>query len=118
MINFARNGAGAESVVDINHRETHRTAVQHSEKCCDSAKAGPVAHTGRNGNHRHANKTCHHTRQGPLHTRDNNQRSRRAQSRMLGQEPMNSGNANVVQPIGDVSHELARETRLLGNRKV
>ena len=118
MVNFARTGAGAESVVDIDHRETDRTAIQHSEECRNSTKAGPVAHTGRNGNHWRANKTRNHTRQGPLHTRDDNQRSRRAQARMLGQEPMNSGNANVVQPIGDVSHELARETRLLGNRQV
>src|SRR5262245_55472485 len=99
MINQTRNIRSAKPVVDVDYGTARRAAVQRSEECRNSAETGAVADRRWDGEHGHRYQAGHHARQGPLHTGDDDDHARRIEACPLAEQPMQSGDADVVETL-------------------
>jgi hypothetical protein len=99
--------AAPEAVVDVDDRHAERTAVQHAEQRRDAAEAGAVADARRHGDDRHATRpatTLGSAPSMPATTMITRAAARRARSPSSG----GAGDADVVQPVDVVAHQLGR----------
>src|SRR5688500_1650129 len=67
---YPRCGARrAESIVDVNHRQSRCAAVQHTEQRCNATERRAVSDTRRHRNDWHGDKTTNYRRQRSFHSR-------------------------------------------------
>ena len=115
---LGRSEAGAEAVVNVDHGQPARAGVQHAEKCSNSAKRGAVPDTGRDTDHRCADKARDHAWQRPLHPCDDHDRPGGFETAALLEKPVQTGDTNVEDPADGDTHQLGRQGRFLRNRDV
>ena len=84
----------------------------------EPAETGAVPDARRHGDDRHAHEAADDARQRPFHAGDDDDDARGGQAGVLGEEPMESCDADVVEPIDDVAHQLGRDRRLFRDRQV
>ena len=118
MVDQARLVAGAEAVVDVDHRHAARARVQHGQKRRDPAERRPVAHARGHGDDRARHQPRHDARQGSLHARHGDDHAGLRQLVGAGEQAMDAGHAHVVAAHDVVSQELRRHRRLFGHRHV
>jgi hypothetical protein len=67
---------------------------------------------------RNANQAAYYRGQRAFHSGANNQHGCLLQSRVLGQQAMQPGNANIGHQIDMVAHQLGGNSRLFGYRQI
>jgi hypothetical protein len=118
MVDGAGNRSGAEAVVDVDHRDSARAAVQHRQEGGHPAETGSVPYAGGYGYDRDIDKACHNARQCAFHTGDYDHHTRSDEPAVLGEEAMKAGDADIDDPVYAIAHDFRGDRRLFGNRKV
>ena len=110
--------AGAESVVDVDHRDAARAGVEHGEQRGDAVERGAVAHARGTGDHGTGGKASHHTRKRALHAGHRHDGRGAGDIVGVGEQPMDARDTRIV----DTEHAAAEHLRgvrgLLGNEDV
>jgi hypothetical protein len=109
VIDGAGDGSGAEPVVDVHDRDAGRARIQHCQKRSDPAEARAIPHTSGDRNDRRPHQTANHTRQRAFHARDGDDDARGLQPFSFCEQPMESRDADVIQPVDDVTHHFCRD---------
>src|SRR5262249_50977436 len=118
MVDQRRNRSGSEPVVDVHHRDAVGAAVEHPEERGQAPEARPVPDARRHSDDRDADKPCDDARQRPLHPGDDDDHPRGAEALVLAQQPVQTRDADVVQPADRVAHHLRGTRCLFCNRQV
>ena len=118
MVDAAGHGRGTEAIVDVDDGHAGRAGVQHAEHRRHPAEARAVADAGRYGDDRHADQAANHARKRAFHAGDGDEHAGPLQSILFAQETMQAGDADVVETINGVAHELRRDDGLFGDRQV
>ena len=109
---------GAEAVVDADDGHAARARGVHRQQCRDALEAGAVTDGRRHGDDRPAGEAADHARQRALHAGDDDHRVRRCDAVEVGEHAVQTGDADVVQPVGLQCVGGERDRRLVGNRHV
>ena len=115
MIDHAGHVARAEAVVDVHHRDPAGAGIQHTQQRGDPAEAGPVAHAGGHGDHRAVGQTPDHRGQRPLHTGHGHDDPGAHDLLQVAQQPVDAGDAHVVEPDDPVAQGFGGHGGLLGH---
>ena len=118
MIDHAGDAPCTKPVVDIHDGDTVGAGVEHAQQRRNAAEAGAVADTRRHGDHRHVHHAGDDAWQRPLHPRDDDDDAGVLEAAALAQDPMNAGDADVVQPLDVVAHQVGGDRGLLGDADV
>ena len=104
---------GAETVVDVDHRDARRAGVEHREQGRDPAEGGAVPDAGRHGDDRRTDQTADDAGQRALHPGDDDKAVGLGQSVALGEQAVQTGHADVGDPA-DIGTEGASDDGRLG----
>ena len=116
---YPRSQAGrAKSVIDIYHRHAARAGVEHPQQGGNPAVAGAVPDAGRDRDHRNVDQPADHTWQRTFHAGDDDQDSRATQPFVFTEQTMQAGNADVIEPIDGVTHDLRSDGSFFSDRKI
>ncbi|HKF65569.1 MAG TPA: hypothetical protein VKB36_03545 [Vicinamibacterales bacterium] len=104
-----------ESVINVDHRDARRTAVEHAEEGGNAAETGAVADAGGDGDNRDAHQTRDHTRQRPFHAGNHDDGARGGKPLTLAEKPVKTSNPDVVNALDRISHQLGRNGGFFGD---
>ena len=113
-----RNTPGAKTVVDIDNRYTGAAAVEHSQECGKALEVGPVTHAGRQRHDRRGGDAGDDARQRPFHTGGNDDHVGVLDHRAIGEQPVHTGNTDIVDPVDVAPEEFRRYRGFLGHRNI
>jgi hypothetical protein len=105
-------------IVDIDDGDAVCAAVQHPEQRGDATKTGAIPDAGRYRNHRYADKPGDNARQGAFHARDDDDHARALQATVFAQDAMDARDADVVQSLNGVPHDLGGHSRLFRDLQI
>ena len=83
-----------------------------------AAEARAVADAGRDGDDRHVDQAADHARQRAFHAGDDDDDAGGGEAVVLGEQPVQAGDADVVEPVDRVAHDLAADDRFFGDREI
>ena len=112
-IDQAGNVSCAETVIDIDHGDVAGTAIQHAEQRGKPVKAGPITHAGGNGDDGTGDQAADHTGQGAFHAGADHYHPRLCQALAIVHQAVNSGDADIVDGVHIIAHQLRRDLRFL-----
>ncbi len=89
-----------------------------AEQRREAAEAGAVADAGRHGDDRHVDQAADDAGQRAFHAGDDDDDAGGGEAVVLGEQAVEAGDADVVQPVDRVAHDLGGDRGLLGDRQV
>src|SRR5215217_6271756 len=107
-----------ETVVDVHHRHSRRTRVEHPEEGGQPTERGAVPHRRRYGDERYADQSADDTRQRTLHAGDHDQAVRSVKPLPLAEHSVQAGHANVRDDVDCGTEDPSRRRRLRSHRSV
>ena len=93
----------AKSVVNVDHGQTGRAAIQHAEQGRQSAQARAIPHAGWYGHNGRIDQPTDDGRQSAFHPGHHNQNVGSPKSVRMRQQAVNSGNADIIERLGRVA---------------
>src|SRR6185437_16058418 len=87
---------GTEAVVDVDNTDVWRAGVEHAEERGCSGEGGSVADGGGDGDNRHSDEAADDTGKRTFHAGADDDGIGGGEGVALGEEPVNAGDANVV----------------------
>src|SRR2546422_915452 len=102
MIDAARSGGRAESVVDVDDGDAGRAGAQHGEQGGQAPERRPVADAGGPRDDRHLDESAYDTGERAFHAGDDDDHARGAKYVGLRQEAVNSGDPDVGEALDAV----------------
>ena len=118
MVDARGEEAGAEAVVDVDDGDAGRAGVEHGEERGETLERGAVADARRDGDHGDVDEPADDARERALHPRDGDDDARALQLADVGEQALEPGDADVVEPHDAVPERLGRLGGLLGDRQV
>ena len=115
MIDSASDARRSKPVVDVDDAHAACAAVEHSEQRRNAVEADAVTDTRWHGNHGNAHEATDHAGQCAFHSRDHDENARAMQPILRLKEAVQAGDADVVETIDAVSHELGCHYSLFGD---
>ena len=110
------NARGAKTVVDVHDGNIGSAGIEHTEQRRDAAEAGAVADAGGHGDHWQRDETTDDAGEGSFHSGNaNNDASLRELALAMLEQAMNTGDADIVELIGAVTHHTRGEEGFFGN---
>jgi len=108
----------AEAVVDVHDADVGGTGVHHAQKGREPAKSSAVTNAGGHGDDGDANQASNHAGEGALHAGTNDHHARIGQCMPVGEQAMNSGDADVVEMLHIVAHDFGGHDGFFSDRNV
>src|SRR5204863_3465815 len=106
--------AGAETIVDVDDGDAAGAGVEHGQQRGDAAEACAVADARGHGDDRLVHEAADEARQRAFHAGDDDEDVGFEQFVIHGQQPMDTGHTDVVEPLHAVAHDLNGDDSLLG----
>ena len=98
--------AGGKTIINVNDGNAGGTAIEHRQKCCDSAETGTIADACRHGDYRTTDQASHDACQCTFHSRYDNNDVSVLQLRKIIQQPVQAGHADIANQFRPLAHNL------------
>ncbi len=102
-----RRYACGEAIVDIDDGNACGTAIEHSQKGGNTAKACACADTGGNGNYGTAYQTSYDAGQSPFHSCYNDDDIGVLELLYMSEQSVQTGNTNITNQLCTLAHNLS-----------
>ena len=110
--------AAPKAIVDIDDGDIGRAGVEHAKQGGDAAEGCAVADTGGHGNDRGGYQAADDAGERPFHAGTDDRDFAALQRRVMREEAVKAGDANVKETLDGRAEKLCGDGGLFGNGKV
>ena len=114
MVHHGGQIPGPKAIVNVHHRHTAGTGIEHTQQRRNAAKGCAIAHAGGHRNHWAVAQPSNDAGQGTLHTCNGNDHGGIHKDLTVAQKPVNAGDPHIIEPCHIVSQKFSSSGRFLG----
>ena len=109
---------GPEPIVDVDDGHTGSAAIEHPEQGRETSETGAIPDTRWHRDNRGTDESPDHARECTLHPGNRDDHLRVVETLLLGQQPMEASDADIMERLDMVTKELGTDPGFLGDREI